>query len=43
MYSNFLTGVVKIIVITTNFSLLIFLFWKGIFSSLFSEDFHTCI
>ena len=29
IYSNFLTGVVKIIVITTNISLITFQFWCG--------------
>ena len=39
--------VIKVIVTTTtnttNISLIIFLFWKEILSSLFSKDFHTCI
>ena len=42
IYSNFWTGMVKIIVIKSNFSLLICLYLK-ICSSLLREDFHTCI
>ena len=39
--SNFFSGVVINVVFTTNISLIIFLFWKRIFSLLFNEDFHT--
>ena len=39
--SNFFSGVVINDVFTTNISLIIFLFWKRIFSLLFNEDFHT--